>query len=288
MIMGSITSGAEMLHVSQPGVSRLIRDLEQAVGFKLFVREKGRIFPTPEGASFYKEIDKTFLGLERLKQTAYEIREMQKGNLRISGMPSVSLEIIPGVIQKFSSQHADVKVIFDTHISIRVIEAIASQDFDVGIAQLSLDQKGVHAVQSYSMHCVCVAPLNHRFKNQHSVSPDDLINEPFIALSKSTLIAVQIDRMLQRYGLRQNICFEAQPSFAACSLVSKGLGVALVDPLTAEFYGNNRIITKPFTYHIPFNFKIIRPAHSVTSLAAEVFIDKLKDKLSIHKSIFAI
>ena len=285
MIMGSITAGGEMLHVSQPGVSHLIRDLEQAVGFKLFVREKGRISPTAEGTTFYKEIDKTFLGLERLKQTAYEIREMQKGSLRVAAMPSVSLEFIPDVIKKFNFQHQDVKIIFDTYISLRVIESVANQDFDVGIAQLSLDEKGVHAVQSYSMHCVCVAPLKHRFTQLRSVSPDDLRDEPFIALSKNTLIAVQIDRVLQRYKLRKNICFETQPSFAACSLVSKGLGVALVDPLTAEFFGNNRIVTRPFTHLIPFNFKIIRPAHSISSLSAEVFIDKLQEKLAAHDLI---
>ncbi len=281
MIMGSITSGAEMLHVSQPGVSRLIKDLEQTIGFKLFVREKGRLYPTPEGTSFYAEIDKTFLGLERLERVASEIREMRRGYLRIAGMPSVSLKLLPNIIEKFTTDRSDLILTFETHVSLRIVESIAAQDFDVGIAQLALDQKGIHIAHSYKMNCVCIAPPEHRFQNLECIKPKDLKNEPFIALSKNTLIAIQVDRVLESYNLRQNILFETQPS-----LVSRGLGVALIDPLTAEFFSDDQIIVRPFSPQIPFNFRIIRPAHSVSSLATDSFIDQAEAVFSGHEAIF--
>ncbi|MFH2131037.1 MAG: LysR substrate-binding domain-containing protein [bacterium] len=285
MITGSVTAGADMLHVSQPGVSRLIGDLERAVGFKLFVREKGRLYPTPEGSSFYSEIEKTFLGLDRLGRVASEIKEMRRGYLRIAGMPSVSLELVPTIIDQFSRKHADLKLTFETHVSLRIVESIAAQDFDVGIAQMNLDQKGIRIARSYKMNCVCVAPRHHRFRELQSVTPDDLKGEPFIALSQNTLIAIQIDRVIENHGLQRNICFQTQPSLVACSLVAKGLGVALIDPLTAGFFDEHRIVVKPFFPQIPFSFRIIQPAHAINSLAADSFIEQAAAVFSAHESI---
>jgi len=285
MITGSVTAGAEMLHVSQPGVSRLIADLERAVGFKLFVREKGRLYPTSEGSAFYTEIEKTFLGLDRLARVASEIKEMRRGYLRIAGMPSVSLALLPGIIDQFSRKHGDIKLTFETHVSLRIVDSIATQDFDVGIAQMNLDQKGIQVAHSYKMNCVCAAPLGHRFNELECVTPADLKGEPFIALSQNTLIAVQIDRVMENHGLQQNIRFQTQPSLVACALVSKGLGVALIDPLTADFFGDQKIVTRPFVPEIPFSFRIIRPAHAINSLATDSFINQATDTFSEHPSI---
>lgn len=288
MIMGSVTAGAEMLHVSQPGISRLIGDLERSIGFKLFVREKGRLFPTPEGNVFYAEVEKTFLGMDRLARVANDIKEMRRGYLRIAAMPSVSLELIPGIVEKFLVDHEEIKLTFETHVSLRIVESIATQDFDVGIAQLNLDQKSVRIAGSYKMNCVCIAPPDHRFGELAEVTPHDLKDEPLIVLSQNTLIAIQIDRVIESYGLRRQISFETQPSLAACSLVIKGFGVALVDPLTASFFGEDRIVVKPFSPQIPFNFRIICPAHSISSRAANIFIREAREAFRRHKDIIEI
>lgn len=74
MLRGSMTATAQALRTSQPSISRLIAELEAAIGFKLFERQAGRLKPTDEGLSFYREVERSFLGLDNLNQAARDIR----------------------------------------------------------------------------------------------------------------------------------------------------------------------------------------------------------------------
>ena len=273
MITNGVTAAADLLKVSQPGVSRTIRDLERSLGFKLFRRIKGRLYPTPEGQSFYEELERSFAGMDRLRHAAAEIREMRRGHLRITAMPAVSLELLPHAIQSFMALHPDLKVTMEVHTSPRIVERVAAQHFDLGIAQFPLEQPGVDIIRSYRTNSVCVAPLGHHFAALEHVSPADLSGETFIALARHTFAAVYMDRVVEEAGVRRNIRVETQPSYAACAMVAGGVGVALVDPLTAAFFGPNRLITKPFQPETLFGFRMLRPAHTVMSRLAERFVD---------------
>ena len=71
----SITRASELLFVSQPAVTRLIKDLEASVGFSLFQRLKKRLYPTPEAFSFLEEVELSFSGLDKINIAAREIRD---------------------------------------------------------------------------------------------------------------------------------------------------------------------------------------------------------------------
>ena len=70
MRSGSITEAATMMHLSQPSVSRLISDLEHAVGFPLFVRSGRGLSPTVEAKTFYDGVEGMFMGIDRLQELA--------------------------------------------------------------------------------------------------------------------------------------------------------------------------------------------------------------------------
>ena len=285
MVMGSATGAAQMLRVSQPGISRLIGDLERVIGFKLFARQRGRLRPTPEGASFYEELERSFVGMERLQQTATEIRDMRRGNLRIAVMPALSLDLVPDITSRFLTDHREMRLTIEVHASPRIVEWVAARQFDIGIAQLSLDQPGIDVVQSYRTDCVVVCPLGHPFAERDVIRPGDLATETFVALAQHTRAAVQIDRAFEDAGIRRQIRLETQPSAIACSMVVRGIGVALVDPLTAAFYGPNRLVIRPFEPSIPFGFRIIQAADTITSRAATAFIREAETLFKAHPSV---
>ncbi|MEQ9326348.1 MAG: hypothetical protein RJQ21_03530, partial [Rhodospirillales bacterium] len=68
-------------------------------------------------------------------------------------------------------------------------------------------------------------------------------------------------------------------------MVVRGLGVALVDPLTAAFYGPNRLVVRPFEPAIPFGFRIIQAADTVASRAAAAFIELANETFRTHPSV---
>src|SRR5262245_10941276 len=86
MLTGSATSAARMIYVTQPAVSRLVRDPQQTLGLKLFERRGTRLMPTSEALSLYAEVERSFVGLDRIQQAADELRTRRAGVLRIAAL----------------------------------------------------------------------------------------------------------------------------------------------------------------------------------------------------------
>ena len=288
IISGSVTGAAKMLSVSQPGVSRLIGDLERRIGFRLFARRKGRLHPTPEGLNFFEELERSFVGMEHLERAAQEIKALRRGHIRIAAMPAVCLDILPGAIKRFLDRFPRLKVTFEVHASPRIVEWIAARHFDIGVCQLTLEQPGVEIDNSFRTRCVCVAPVGHSLGKHETIGPADLEGEPFVALAQHTMGALHIDQTFIHANIRRDIRVETLPSFAACSLVAQGLGVAIVDPLSADFFSHRDILIRPFAPAVNFDFRTIHPAQHIQSQAAELFIAEIRDYFLSRQQVVSI
>ena len=106
MKSGSVTHAAQSMHLSQPAVSKLIADLEHAIGFKLFVRTRGSALTvTPEAEFFFHEVERSFMGIDALKRIASDIRNLSAGNLHIVSLPALAYSFMPRVIRAVSYTH---------------------------------------------------------------------------------------------------------------------------------------------------------------------------------------
>ena len=101
ILNGSMSKAAGFMNISQPAVSRLIKDLELEVGFSLFERRQGRVIANREALSFYEEIHRSFVGMDRITKAAEKIKNQETGILRIACMPAVGLNIMPKAIANF-------------------------------------------------------------------------------------------------------------------------------------------------------------------------------------------
>ncbi|RZM04112.1 MAG: LysR family transcriptional regulator, partial [Variovorax sp.] len=124
MTWQTVTRAAEALHVSQPAVTRLIADLEESVGFLLFSRIRGRLYPTAEGQALYEEVERSLLGVERIARTAEEIRSLQRGTLQIAAAPVLALSFLPRAIAEFLGDHTDIRISLANHSSRTVLDMV--------------------------------------------------------------------------------------------------------------------------------------------------------------------
>ncbi|MBP2562502.1 DNA-binding transcriptional LysR family regulator [Neorhizobium galegae] len=97
ILSGTASRAAELMGVTQPNVSRLVGELEEAVGFALFDRVKGRLIPTPEGQAFYRDVDQSFRGLDKLRSSAARIRDFGSGHIRVASLAAAGTTIVPGL-----------------------------------------------------------------------------------------------------------------------------------------------------------------------------------------------
>ncbi len=272
MKLGSITSAARALNVSQPAVSRLIGDLERDLGFPLFERRSGKIFPTPDARGLAQEVDRMFYGLERLERFAREMRGLHHGTLSLASLPMVSFEVVPRSLGRFLPMHKGVRVTHNVHTSPRILDLVGAQQIDLGIAQMEGPRSDVRRIASYRTHCVCVMAPNHPLAGRESLEPHDLEGEPIVALAFQTATASAVTQRFAEAGVALDLAVESQPSYSACALAAEGIGIGIVDPLTPSVFASDRLRTVPFEPAIPFDLHVLTHADRTLSRAASAFI----------------
>ncbi|MDR6957971.1 DNA-binding transcriptional LysR family regulator [Pseudomonas brassicacearum] len=281
MLSGSMTAAAESLHTSQPNISRLIAQLERNAGFKLFERVAGRLLPTDEGAALFADVERAFIGLHSLEKSAQNIRRAGTGRLRIAAVPSLSLTVLPRVIQRFRQENPDVAISLHTNDSPMVAHWAASQFCDLGlVSYVGEDMPGVTTQAICDVPGVCVFPKGHRLSALASIGPEDLKGEEFISLSQSDGSRARVDRAFPEDRGHRKLNLETPYAATVCSLVGLGLGVSIVSPIVALEYLHTGIETRPFRPQIRFPTYLLLPADRPQSLLTQRFGQLIHEMLT--------
>lgn len=276
MTSGSITHAAQTMHLSQPAVSKLIADLEHAIGFKLFVRTKGSALTvTPEAEFFLHEVERSFIGIDALKQAARDIRNLSTGNLHIASLPALSFSFMPRVIRDFRRKHPGVSIRLYTHASATVRQLLANQQFDIGLATRAHEIPNVSSRVFLRSVGACVLPPGHRLAAQEIIEPADLAGEPFISLMLGDQTRRRIDRVFEDAGVERSLIVETQYAVTHCSLVARGVGCSIVNPATAIDFMTQGLVIRPFRPRIEFEYLLYTPSRRPLSQIALRFIEAM-------------
>lgn len=276
---GSVTAAATSMHVSQPSVSRLLRSLEESVGFPLFDRKKGRLLPTPEAMLFYEEIQRYFRNFQRLAHTAADIRALARGHLRIGSFIALSLAVTPTVIKAFRQSNPEMNISCTTAQSRQLVDLVASRFADLGIVDPIAVSSEVHEERRWQFRCVCALPKGHELAAQPVITPEQLAGETVIGLEREFLGRHKPGAALYRM-LAPRLRIQVQQSIAACALVAEGVGVAIVDPFTAMYCAPTGIEVRPLSVSIPFEISIISSPIAPLSMPAQQFLELFEAELA--------
>ncbi len=276
MTNGTTARAAEVLHVSQPAVSKMIQELERSLGFDLFRRLKGRLHPTPEGQLFFREVEHAFLGLAHLRGAAARIRDFGSGELKIACLSALSTNVLPRALQAFMSRNPNIAVTFQARMSSTVRELVASGQFDLGIVADEIDKTGV-VVSDFAQFRVAVAiPDGHPLQWYEILRPEDLADHPFIALAPEDTTRGEAEAAFREAGVSVRTVMETPYSTTICAMVAAGVGIGLVDPLTAEPYIGRGLSLKAFEPAMHFRTLLITPPNRMASRHIEEFIGDLR------------
>ncbi|MGO8910631.1 MAG: LysR substrate-binding domain-containing protein [Bradyrhizobium sp.] len=277
MTTGSVTSAATMMHVTQPAVSRLIRDLEASLKLALFERRGNRLEPTAEAGHLFAEVERTFVGLSRISQFAEELRVRRAGSLRIAGMPAVTCGFLSRLVGRFIARRPEVAVTLHGLPSHLIADGVAAGRYDFGIAEASVERPGL-LVETLPIKAVAAVPQDDPLARRQILGPKDFEDRSFVSLGQATLFRSRIDATLA--GVRRRQLIETQLTEIACILVAERAGVSLVDPLSASEFAGRGVVFRPFRPDVMFEAVILTPsARPMSALAIEV-IDKCRSAVS--------
>jgi DNA-binding transcriptional LysR family regulator len=276
MLTGSISGAAKLLYVSQPAVSRVISHAEQRLGFQLFQRIKGRLYPTPEAKRLFVEVDTVYNGVQRVNEVVDDLIENRSGLLRIACSANLSQSLFPQAIRAFLRHHPDVRIVLHTVPPDALLQNLFAQKVELGIAYMPFAHPSIASQLLYENRIVAVLPSSHRLASQTELRLDDLIDEPFIGYV-SDLPFGRLFRQLfdnaQRYPQPR---VEVQQVHVACALVEAGIGIALADEQTVHGQNWQNIITRPLVPDVPTPVHVFHLLYEPLSRAAQEFIEVLK------------
>lgn len=276
MRMGSMTAAADVLYTSQPNVSRLIAQLELSTGLTLFKRAGVRLIPTQEGQAFFQEVERAFVGLDSLKHSAKNIRNLGTGRLRVAAVPSTGLSVIPEVLKAFTATRPELTVSLHVNSSPTVEQWVKSQFCDIGIVVHPGDLANHQVELLAQVAAVCVLPSAHPLAAQEAITFSDLEGQPFVSLCHGDGTRALVDGLFEQAGVERVMAVEAQYSAINCEMVAHGMGITLAHPLVARDYLHRDIVVRPFRPDILFPTYVIWPTAQNRTTLAEDFIETLK------------
>ena len=261
MIAGSVTKAADLLFTSQPTVSRELARMEQSIGFALFERIRGRLRPTMPALALYDEIRQSYAGLERVASAAARLRSFQDGQLAVIALPAFSHSLLPGAFRRFRDSHPGVSLSLEAQESPFLEEWLTAQRYDLGLTEHELEPAGTRLELLIEVDEVCVLPDGHPLLARQALELADFTGEPFVSLSSSDPYRIQIDEAFAAQGILRRAIIETPTAVSVCTFVRQGLGLAIVNPLTALDFIGRGLHIRPLLRSFPFRVNLVFPEH---------------------------
>lgn len=287
MTTGSVTGAADMLKTSQPTVSRELARFEYLIQIKLFERIRGRLRPTAHALQLFEEVQRAYFGLDRIVRTATALRRFEQGQLSIVCLPVFSQSLLPQTCRLVAERFPDVGISITLQESPLLEEWLSAQRYDFGLTEIGHAPQGTEATALVMLDEVCVLPDGHPLLRKTILSPGDFEGQPFVSLSATDSYRQQIDRIFRETGITRRMVIETHSAASICAMVREGVGLAIVNPLTALDYAHKGVHIRPFSVSIPFSVNIVRPIHRPPSRLVEVFQSELTEQAKLIKKQIA-
>lgn len=158
---------------------------------------------------------------------------------------------------------------------------MSAQRFDFGLTEIRHAPQGTETTPLMTLDEVCVLPDGHPLLEKQVLTPTDFEGQPFVSLSATDSYRQQIDQIFAEAGTMRRMVIETHSAASICAMVREGVGVAIVNPLTALDYAGNGVHIRRFSRAIPFSVNIVRPIHRPPSRVVDVFIEALAEQAEL-------
>ena len=226
---------AAALHISQPPLSRAIRALEERLGVRLFARSRRRVELTPEGARLVGEARRMLGQLERTVQEMRGMARGEEGRLRIGFVSLADYGVLPGLLKAYKAARPGVALALREMLSPDQAAALAAGELDFGLLLPPVSGVELEHLVVQSERFVAALPARHRLardvgRNAGPIALRELADEAFVMAPRDIAPGLHdiVSALAARAGFAPRVAQEAIQMQTVVSLVSSGLGVALV------------------------------------------------------------
>lgn len=258
MSTGSMTGAARLLDRSQPAVTRLVHELEATTGYALFTRHGPRVTPTQEGFLLFEEVEPLLGSWRQLRVRATEIGQGGEP-LLLAATSAVAVGLLPQALRALEQEQGPAPVRLHSAAPERVLQAVLSGTVQLGMASLPLEHRGLQLLWIAQAPCVAVLAASDPLAQAGASTPLDLAalaSQRIITLANPYRLRSRIDQVLGTGAARPAHVIETNSSVNAIAMARAGLGIALLDPLTAHGMPLAGVCVRTLASDIPYFFGV--------------------------------
>ena len=256
--IGSVTGAGRSLGRSQPAVSKALQDLEHELGYALFDRNGPRVTPTDKAFLLYEEVERSLVGLRTIRERAQAIGRAEPQALHVVATPALASTIVPAALKLLGPDGVPQHIQLRSAAAEQVVHAVLHRTVNLGLTSLPVAHRGLDLHWIGQSPCVAVLRADHRLASMACLSIDMLRQERLITMSNRYRLRERIDMALGQ-DKPLAVAMETNTSFNALMAAHAGLGVALVEPITAFGMPIEGLKVVPLEVNIPFYFGVITP-----------------------------
>ncbi len=270
----SISGAAASLHLSQPTLSRQLKDMEEELGKQLFIRSNRRITLTEEGMILRKRAEEI---LDLVGKTEREIAssdEVIAGDVYIGSGETDNVRLFGKAAQELQEQYPNIHYHISSGNSVYVLEQLDKGLIDLGLIYENIDPKKYESIEIPLKDTWGVLMRrDSRLAQKETVSPEDLWDKPLI-LSREVKPGVN---WLKKDISKLNVVATYNLVYNASLLVDEGLGYALCFDKLIYTEGNCSLCFRPLSPRLESTATLVWKRYQVFSKAAEKFLLKMQE-----------
>jgi DNA-binding transcriptional LysR family regulator len=226
---GTFTAGALRVHVTQAAISMQIRQLEQEIGAKVFVRAPRHVILTEAGEHLLRRARHILREHDAALDEVAELAGAERGRLRIGSASAMVLtDQLPAILKELRKQHPAADISVSSGTSEALVDQILAGELDIAFVSLPVDVRGIKTERLSDDQLVAIASPQHKLAKQKTISAYTLAGEKLILGERGGNTRRLIDQFFAQAGVTLRVAMELSRQQAIRRMVEEDMGVGIV------------------------------------------------------------
>lgn len=226
---GTFTAGALRVHVTQAAISMQIRQLENEIGARVFVRAPRHVILTEAGEQLLRRARQILREHDAALDEIAELAGAERGRLRIGSASAMVLtDQLPAILAELRAQHPGAEIGVTSGTSEVLVDQILAGDIDIAFVSLPVDVRGIKTERLSEDQLVAIASPKHKLAKQRTISAYTLAGERLILGERGGNTRRLIDQFFAQAGVTLHVAMELSRQQAIRRMVEADMGVGIV------------------------------------------------------------
>jgi len=269
MQVGTISGAAQVLHISQPAVTKVLQHAELQLGMPLFERVRGKLYPKPEAHRLFAETEKLNRDLQGIRRLAASLKNRTGETVRLVSTPTIAVSVLPAALTVWRRDFAQTRCELATFHTSEIVNALRLGEADLALSLHDPRHPGIEAEPIAQGTLTVLAPAGTWTEQEcaQPVTPAGLSGE-LVGLSDRDPLGEMVVAACEAHDVHPVFHTVVQTYQIARSLVEAGVGMAILDPFTAASAAPGKVQRRPWAPAIPVQLYLLTASHAPLSHGA--------------------